>query len=142
MCARGGGSGYLGRNANSAIQSCHRGIVSEVPSLLFFVSSCRRHTRWTGDWSSDVCASDLHYPEELQHRGIQGRVMVQLIIDTLGHAEPASIQFLTSPNVEFEQPVRDYLVFARFRPAQIGRASCREGAGRVVRGEGVAGIEA
>lgn len=60
----------------------------------------------------------LHYPEELQHRGIQGRVMVQLIIDTLGHAEPASIQFLTSPDVEFEQPVRDYLVFARFRPAR------------------------
>src|SRR6266487_5514791 len=25
----------------------------------FFVSSRRRHTRWTGDWSSDVCSSDL-----------------------------------------------------------------------------------
>src|SRR6266581_2317173 len=23
-----------------------------------FVSSRRRHTRWTGDWSSDVCSSD------------------------------------------------------------------------------------
>src|SRR4051794_15518577 len=27
-------------------------------ALLFF-SSRRRHTRWTGDWSSDVCSSDL-----------------------------------------------------------------------------------
>src|SRR5579863_8723558 len=27
--------------------------------LLFFLSSRRRHTRWTGDWSSDVCSSDL-----------------------------------------------------------------------------------
>src|SRR4051794_41786270 len=27
--------------------------------LLFFFSSRRRHTRWTGDWSSDVCSSDL-----------------------------------------------------------------------------------
>src|SRR5580704_19101456 len=26
----------------------------------FFFSSRRRHTRWTGDWSSDVCSSDLH----------------------------------------------------------------------------------
>src|SRR5690348_18012162 len=26
---------------------------------LFFFSSRRRHTRWTGDWSSDVCSSDL-----------------------------------------------------------------------------------
>src|SRR5438876_1103459 len=28
-------------------------------SVLFFFSSRRRHTRWTGDWSSDVCSSDL-----------------------------------------------------------------------------------
>src|SRR5690348_17715108 len=27
--------------------------------LAFFFSSRRRHTRWTGDWSSDVCSSDL-----------------------------------------------------------------------------------
>src|SRR5690348_18166004 len=27
----------------------------------FFFSSRRRHTRWTGDWSSDVCSSDLGY---------------------------------------------------------------------------------
>src|SRR5690348_17794324 len=30
----------------------------------FFFSSRRRHTRWTGDWSSDVCSSDL----ECRHR--------------------------------------------------------------------------
>src|SRR5690348_17549029 len=29
------------------------------PSVSFFFSSRRRHTRWTGDWSSDVCSSDL-----------------------------------------------------------------------------------
>src|SRR5579863_5019058 len=27
---------------------------------VFFFSSRRRHTRWTGDWSSDVCSSDLN----------------------------------------------------------------------------------
>src|SRR6266487_5187642 len=27
--------------------------------ICFFFSSRRRHTRWTGDWSSDVCSSDL-----------------------------------------------------------------------------------
>src|SRR5580765_8943063 len=30
--------------------------------LLFFFSSRRRHTMWTGDWSSDVCSSDLPVP--------------------------------------------------------------------------------
>src|SRR5438876_6066535 len=29
----------------------------------FFFSSRRRHTRWTGDWSSDVCSSDLRTDE-------------------------------------------------------------------------------
>src|SRR5437764_10635505 len=28
-------------------------------SLFFFFSSRRRHTRYIGDWSSDVCSSDL-----------------------------------------------------------------------------------
>src|SRR4051794_4396155 len=32
-----------------------------VDLCVFFFSSRRRHTRWTGDWSSDVCSSDLHF---------------------------------------------------------------------------------
>src|SRR5437762_5637356 len=28
--------------------------------IYFFFSSRRRHTRYIGDWSSDVCSSDLH----------------------------------------------------------------------------------
>src|SRR5205807_5234147 len=30
-----------------------------VPTIFFFFSSRRRHTRLQGDWSSDVCSSDL-----------------------------------------------------------------------------------
>src|SRR5690348_18447695 len=33
--------------------------------FIFFFSSRRRHTRWTGDWSSDVCSSDLFDPDRL-----------------------------------------------------------------------------
>src|SRR5256885_12813804 len=32
-----------------------------VTLLLFFFSSRRRHTRLQGDWSSDVCSSDLAF---------------------------------------------------------------------------------
>src|SRR5690606_40652311 len=31
----------------------------ETHDLLFFFSSRRRHTRFSRDWSSDVCSSDL-----------------------------------------------------------------------------------
>src|SRR5437762_7683801 len=33
--------------------------VSLVVCVFFFFSSRRRHTRYIGDWSSDVCSSDL-----------------------------------------------------------------------------------
>src|SRR6478735_2069625 len=36
---------------------CNRGIMNGMS--LFFFSSRRRHTRLQGDWSSDVCSSDL-----------------------------------------------------------------------------------
>src|SRR2546422_5361378 len=37
----------------------------------FFLSSRRRHTRCSRDWSSDVCSSDLssRTPEEIAHAG-------------------------------------------------------------------------
>src|SRR5256885_10013839 len=34
--------------------------MSDVVIYFFFFSSRRRHTRLQGDWSSDVCSSDLH----------------------------------------------------------------------------------
>src|SRR5690606_40131884 len=37
--------------------------------LLFFFSSRRRHTRFSRDWSSDVCSSDLKRPT--QYREIE-----------------------------------------------------------------------
>src|SRR5207248_6518515 len=39
-------------------------ILSPLPCFVsFFFSSGRRHTRSYGDWSSDVCSSDLVLPE-------------------------------------------------------------------------------
>src|SRR6266581_7067430 len=38
--------------------------------LWVFFSSRRRHTRWTGDWSSDVCSSDLG-----RHGGVANELM-------------------------------------------------------------------
>src|SRR3989454_4468600 len=46
--------------------------------VFFFFSSRRRHTRLQGDWSSDVCSSDLLQPLLAAH----GRVAV-LIVDAM-----------------------------------------------------------
>src|SRR5256885_9307849 len=37
--------------------------------VFFFFSSRRRHTRLQGDWSSDVCSSDL-FPEQLERAAL------------------------------------------------------------------------
>src|SRR5205807_7388092 len=42
-----------------AIRTCLNGGHVIVSFLAFFFSSRRRHTRLQGDWSSDVCSSDL-----------------------------------------------------------------------------------
>src|SRR5690348_17366073 len=44
--------------------------------LFFFFSSRRRHTRWTGDWSSDVCSSDLGIGARVDH--VTDRLLGQL----------------------------------------------------------------
>src|SRR5690348_17477507 len=42
-----------------------------VTATCFFFSSRRRHTRWTGHWSSDVCSSDLRARDSLQNNVTQ-----------------------------------------------------------------------
>lgn len=65
----------------------------------------------------------LRYPDLLRQAGIQGRVVVQAIIDTSGRAEPASVKVIQSPNPGFDHPARTYVLRALFRPARVhGRA--------------------
>src|SRR6266581_5948903 len=46
----------------STFETLHQGLQAHGLGVgdrdAFFFSSRRRHTRWTGDWSSDVCSSD------------------------------------------------------------------------------------
>src|SRR5256885_8156721 len=92
---------------------------AELEMLFFFFSSRRRHTRLQGDWSSDVCSSDLE---------LDIGVAVELIVGN-ATAKPWSCP----------DPVRvlgaGWGVFVgaavnlvpRFALGdQIGRASCRE----------------
>src|SRR5690348_2959281 len=55
----------------------HQSINNEVTMthiILFFFSSRRRNTRWTGDWSSDVCSSDLYWKEA----GVEAKIELKL----------------------------------------------------------------
>src|SRR5437763_10579671 len=87
--------------------------------LFFFFSSRRRHTRYIGDWSSDVCSSDLRAPFERRHLRTEPRP------DERRRA--GRVHLLASSAVSGVRSRRRLaLLVARAEVGQIGRASCRE----------------
>src|SRR6266446_2891103 len=70
-----------------------------------------------------VSAPPLDYPPALRRAGLQGRVTVQAVIDTLGRAEPASLKVIARPSTAFDQSARAYVLHSVFQPARVkGRA--------------------
>src|SRR5437763_10596301 len=88
--------------------------------FFFFFSSRRRHTRYIGDWSSDVCSSDLVSAMDDRLPGCGHRADGALPrADRRGRARGVR------PGLEDEGV------------AEIGRASCRERVESSVGGVGV-----
>src|SRR5437879_11941454 len=80
----------------------------------FFFSSRRRHTRYIGDWSSDVCSSDLSI-----RKGYEARTRR----DSQTRRHPGRA-FREAQGSQPWPPTR--FGVASWWTAQIGRASCRE----------------
>jgi len=59
------------------------------------------------------------YPEVLRQAGIEGEVVVECVVDTLGRAEPGSIRVVSSTHALFEQPAREAVASSVFRPARL-----------------------
>ena len=59
------------------------------------------------------------YPPLLKQAGIQGRVILRAVVDTTGRVEPASVRIMKSPNPAFDQPTKDWVLKALFRPARL-----------------------
>ena len=59
------------------------------------------------------------YPALLKQAGIQGRVILPAVIDTMGRVEPASVRIMKSPHPAFDQPTTDWVLKALFRPARL-----------------------
>jgi protein TonB len=70
-------------------------------------------------------ASEPRYPASLRAAGVQGRVVVQFVVDTLGRAELSELQVIETPHALFVDAVRSALARYRF--------SVGEAAGRKVR---------
>src|SRR5256885_5485919 len=101
---------------------CPSIILSVNPVYFFFFSSRRRHTRLQGDWSSDVCSSDLPdktgtYHATTSYQGLTDGVTHQyrfysIGIDGAGNTEAAH----TAPN--------DVIFLQRSEERRVGK-ECR-----------------
>jgi len=63
------------------------------------------------------------YPDLLRQAGVHGRVVLEAVIDTLGHVEPGSVLVVESAHPAFAAPAQHSLLASLFRPARVqGRA--------------------
>src|SRR5690606_40846250 len=86
-----------------------------VMRLFFFFSSRRRHTRFSRDWSSDVCSSDLVSPG-VEAREIAGFVANQAL-------EGVSGEELQRIADEQNQQLQELLDAARSEERRVGKES-------------------
>ena len=66
------------------------------------------------------------YPESMRSSGIQGEVLAQFVVDTLGRAEMSTLKILRSTHVEFANAVRLALPHIEFAPAEVGHRKVRQ----------------
>lgn len=59
------------------------------------------------------------YPPVLQQAGIEGRVLVEFVIDTSGHMEGSSLRVLESSNPGFDAAAGETVRHSVFRPARV-----------------------
>lgn len=66
------------------------------------------------------------YPDILKSAGVEGEVLAQFVVDTIGRIEPGSFKVLKASHPLFEAAVRSALSGMRFIPAEVGNKRVRQ----------------
>jgi TonB family protein len=84
---------------------------------------------WTGlltEEHAEVLTAPLPlYPDLLRQAGIQGRVVLEAVVDSTGRVQAQSISVVSATNPGFVAPARQALLATLFRPARIGGKAVR-----------------
>src|SRR5256885_4409837 len=114
-------AGRRGTATSQARHAARRGCAAwSLPRTVFFFSSRRRHTRLQGDWSSDVCSSDL----DNSGRSVADAVG-RVVTDAPLRQRLIANGYETARGRTLEaQAAKMMAVVAQ--ELEIGRASCRE----------------
>lgn len=66
------------------------------------------------------------YPPVLKAAGLEGRVLLEFVIDTTGHPEPASLRVIERTREGFDAAALETLERSLFRPARVGGRKVRQ----------------
>jgi TonB family protein len=66
-----------------------------------------------------VSSPPLEYPPNLWHRRVTGRVVVAVIVDSLGRPDTATVRIEQSPDSGFNAAAIDFVLGSRFQPASV-----------------------
>ena len=66
------------------------------------------------------------FPAELQAAKVEGQVLIQFVVDTLGRAELPTVKVLKSSHPLFTDAVQVALPQMRFTPAEVGGQKVRQ----------------
>lgn len=66
------------------------------------------------------------FPRALRDAGVEGRVVVQFVVDRNGRVEPGSIRITSTSHQQFTGPTREAVADFRFRPAKRQGQSVRQ----------------
>ena len=68
----------------------------------------------------------LVYPAEQRAAGVNGHLIIQFVVDTVGRAEPGSLKMIRSDHEDFARAVRTFLETTTFTPAVKGGRKVRQ----------------
>jgi len=88
-----------------------------IAAILAALAACHR-----GGGTLVISPERPVYPDSLRVRGIEGRVVVVVVVDSTGRAVPGTARVVHSPNPGFDQTAIDFVNAAQFRKWR-GRAT-------------------
>jgi len=66
------------------------------------------------------------YPDALREAGVNGRVVLRFVVDTVGRVEPATVETVSATDPRFGEAARRAIGGLRFRPAEAGGRRVRQ----------------
>lgn len=81
---------------------------------VFFEFQVQKQVRQIPGWARP------RYPAQLREQNIEGEVLAQFVVDTMGRVDMRTLRVLKSTDPLFTQSVREALVGLRYLPAELG----------------------